>query len=378
MKAQEAAKLLMAALTLVTILTSGWLLNGPPGALVSLTTFLITIYATSGFIFHVHDMPRRRDAFQAMFTFIFGLHYPVVEVAEGRVTEKSRGTPGAKLGGPGIVKVAEDSAAVLVRGRESRVIGPGTHTARRGERVKEAVDLRPQMRSGTVKAMTKDGFEVEVDFFVGFQIDPGRRAPTPEEPYPFAEQAVRWAVYHSKMVGKDGAQFWHEQVPDLVFGNVREMIATRYLEELFEPEKPGSDPRSKLKEWLRDKTQPLARSCGAQVNWVSFTTPKIPDEAARKYVEYYGAKLQKKIKETEAQAQQKAFETLVQAFDKLSPDDKVDQLVRVRFIEALEAIARDKTSTLVLPYDAIEVLRPSLSGRSDTRSLAAPSAEGQS
>jgi hypothetical protein len=41
-------------------------------------------------------------------------------------------------------------------------------------------------------------------------------------------------------------------------------------------------------------------------------------------------------------------------------------MLRVRFIEALEAIARDKTSTLVLPYDAIESLRPPLPGEDDT------------
>jgi regulator of protease activity HflC (stomatin/prohibitin superfamily) len=367
MKAKEVEGLSKLALVLMLVLSSGWFFDGLFGALTSLLIFLLTVYLASGFIFHVHDMPRRRDAVQAMFTYIFGLHFPIIEVAEGRVSEKSRGTPGAKLGGPGIIKVAEDTAAVLVRGKEAQVISRSTYVARKGEKVKDAVDLRPQTRNGSVKAMTRDGFEVEVDFAVGFQIATGRREPTAEEPYPFAEQAVLRAVYRSKQVGEDGAQTWHERIPGFVYGNVQEMIATHKLDDLFGPDDSKNSPRSDLMDELKRETQKLADNIGVQISWVGFGTPRIPDEATRRYIELYGARIQ-----------QHTLRTLVQVFNKLPADAKVDQLVRVRFIEALEAIARDKTSTLVLPYDAIEALRPSLSGRGDTRSLAAPSAEGQS
>jgi hypothetical protein len=266
--------------------------------LVLVLVFLSTVFAASHFIYAVHDMPNRWDAFQAMFTYLFGLHYPVVEVAGGQKTEKSRGTPGAKLGGPGIIKVAEDSAAVLVRGKAIKVIGPGTHVAKRGEKIKEAVDLRPQTRTGTVKAMTKDGFEIEIDFIVGFQIDSGGRQSTEEQPYPFSEQAILRAVYQSKQVGKDGAQTWHERVPGAVMGNVREMIASHYLEDFFEPDNPGSNPRTELKQWLVETSKGTAVNVGARLNWVSFSTPKIPDEATKHFLE----RLQTRTQMTVAQA----------------------------------------------------------------------------
>jgi regulator of protease activity HflC (stomatin/prohibitin superfamily) len=358
--------LLKMALVLMLILISGWYLSGLLGALASLLIFLLTVFAASYFICAAYDVPDRRDGFEFMLTFIFGLNYPAIAISEGRVSEKSRGTPGAKLGGPGLIKVAQDSAAVVVRGKTSKVIGPGTYIAQRGETVKEAVDLRPQSRTGEVTAMTKDGFEVTIGFAVGFQIETGGRAPTLEEPYPFSSAAVQQAVYSSKQVGKEGAQTWHERVPGFVFGPLQELIATHRLDDLFEPDNPSSDPRTRFRADLKSAAAAPARQIGVRINWVGFGTPRIPDEATRKYAEYYGAKLQKKIKEVEAEAQERAFRILDAVLQSMRTSDTADQMLRVRFIEALEAIARDKTSTLVLPYDAIESLRPPLPGEDDT------------
>jgi regulator of protease activity HflC (stomatin/prohibitin superfamily) len=366
--------LLKMALVLILLLVSGWYFSGLFGALASLFIFLLTVLAASYFICAAYDVPDRRDGFQFMLTFIFGLNYPAIVISEGHISEKSRGTPGAKIGGPGLIKVDQDSAAVVVRGKTSKVIGPGAYVTRRGEKVKEAVDLRPQIRMGDVTAMTKDGFEVTVDYAVGFQIHTGGREPTPDEPFPFAEEAVRRAVYRSKQVGKEGAQTWHERIPGFVFGPLREIIATHRLDDLFEPDNPADDPRARFRADLQRKTEPPAHAIGVRINWVSFGTPRIPDEAIHKYVEHYVSKLQSQIRATEANAQKTALETLVEALRTLAPpDERLAHLVRIRFIEALETITKDKnSSTILLPYEALEALRAAAGGRPGERPAELP------
>jgi regulator of protease activity HflC (stomatin/prohibitin superfamily) len=298
-------------MVLLLITTGGWFLHRALGGLFAALVFLGTIYWASQYLFVMYGLDSRLDAFGALLTFMFGVNLPHMIIAEGRILQKSNGTM-SKLGGPGVLIVKNDSAVVTETGGRARVLRPGVHLiTNRFEVVKEVVDLRPQVRVGTVKAMTKDGFEVTIDFFAGFQIDPGGRKPTGEEPYPFSEQAMLRAVYRSKQVDATGAQTWHERVPGAIAGNVREMIATHYLEDFFKPDDPESDPRTHLKEWLFAKSKGLVGNVGAQLNWVSFSTPAIPNAAAHQFLERWQTKLQGEVTISRADANAKAsIETL--------------------------------------------------------------------
>jgi regulator of protease activity HflC (stomatin/prohibitin superfamily) len=290
-------------LAVVWIMFSGWYLSSLLGVIVSLLIFVLPILGASYVVRTMYEVPKLSDAFSYALKLIFAYPFPGVKVSEGKASQVSGGTVGLKIGGPGLLKVGPDSAVVLKKGKELKVVGVGTHFLKLGEKVGEAVDLRPQTKEGTVKAMTKDGFEVEIDFSVGFQIDTGGRTSTVAEPYPYSEPAVLKAVFLSKQVGADGAKNWHERIPGAVFGNVREMIATHRLEDLFEPDKPGADPRTGLKKELFNASKGAAAGVGAQLNWVSFTTPKIPDDATRQYVERWQARLQQEVSISEANVQ---------------------------------------------------------------------------
>jgi hypothetical protein len=222
------------------------------GSVTNLLVFAFTVWGASSFVRHAYDLDSVWAALWPTLSLIFNSPFSIITVEDGHVTNKSRLTPGYKIGGPGLVKVAADSAVVLRRGTKSRIIKQGPNNFLKiGEKIQEVVDLRPQTKSDTVKAMTKDGFEVEITFFVGFQIKPGDRIQSDEEPYPISEPAVWDAVYASKQVSPQGAAvFWRERVPGLVSGQVREMIATHYLEDFFKPEDPDAKPRKELRESL--------------------------------------------------------------------------------------------------------------------------------
>jgi regulator of protease activity HflC (stomatin/prohibitin superfamily) len=334
-------------LILIFVFAGGWLLRGLLGGLFSALVFFGTIYLASQYLSTMFELESRSDAFSAVLAFLFKINLPHIIVGEGRIIKQSSVSL-SKLGGPGILVVKNDSVALTELGSNHWVRGPGAHIIKkRQEAIKEIVDLRPQVREGTVRAMTKDGFEIEVDFFVGFQIDPYISEPRTEGTYPYCDEAVRRAVYDSKQIGKDGAQYWNERIPGIVFANVREMIASHHLNDFLAPENPNQKPREHLKAQLKQATVGPARAYGAKINWVNFSTPKIPDDTTRKFIERFAAELQSKIKETEARAQRQAIEIIIEALDHLDEETQIDQVMRLRFIEAFERMSKDPSTKLV-------------------------------
>jgi len=267
---------------LIFLFAVGWFFDRALGGLLNVLILTGMLFWAAQYLFALYDLDSRLDAFGELLTFMFKVNLPHVIVGEGHVLKKSGGTRSG-LGGPGLIVVKNDSAVVIEVGNMPKVLGPGAHLVTKGsETIKEVVDLRPQTRAGSVEAMTKDGVNIELPFSLGFQIGTGGRQPSDEEPYPFSEQSVIRAVYRSKLVGATGAEPWHERIPGIVLGNIQEMIATHYLEDLFEPDRPGSNPRPELREWLMDASRNAAETIGAQLNWIGFATPKIPDETTRK------------------------------------------------------------------------------------------------
>jgi regulator of protease activity HflC (stomatin/prohibitin superfamily) len=194
--------------------------------------------------------------------------YPSITVRHGRIDEKHEDTPLARFGGPGNVTIFNDSAVFLERfGRFTRVAGPGKIFLRRFERIHEALDLRPQERSSTAKAMTKDGIPVQAEVQVRFQLARPQLPPTPEVPYPVHKRALIQAGHcHQHIVKDDGTETinnWAGRVG--VGGKVRTSVAGYRLDELSEPYEPGLDPRRQIAEKLQEDANKSARDVGAEV-----------------------------------------------------------------------------------------------------------------
>jgi hypothetical protein len=198
--------------------------------------------------------------------------YPSLTVQQGKVDEKHKDTELARLGGPGNVKIFNDSAVFLERfGRFTRVAGPGKVFLQRFERIHEVLDLRPQERSSTATAETKDGIPVEAEVQVRFQLarpPTSLVAPTPDVPHPVYEWAlIRAGQCHRRVVNLDNGSEkiprWADRVG--VGGTLRGLVAGYRLDELLEPYEPGRDPRREISEQLLHKGNDSARGVGAQV-----------------------------------------------------------------------------------------------------------------
>ncbi|MFN2110923.1 MAG: hypothetical protein ACK2UI_14810, partial [Anaerolineae bacterium] len=97
--------------------------------------------------------------------------------------------------GPGIVLANCDHLAVISDGLKFTVCPPGLSFTKKFEQLYADVDLRPQLRTTTVNAETKDGIGVSIFTFIPNRVWANGRKPELGSSYPFDEEAVIKAVY---------------------------------------------------------------------------------------------------------------------------------------------------------------------------------------
>jgi regulator of protease activity HflC (stomatin/prohibitin superfamily) len=83
---------------------------------------------------------------------------------------------------------------------------------------------------------TRDGIPLTIYVKVSFRIDSGRRTPTPDDMFPFSEPAVLNAVYL--------VPDWKAYTVETALALLRDMICTRYLDDVYAPLKRGPRKRA--------------------------------------------------------------------------------------------------------------------------------------
>jgi hypothetical protein len=269
-------------LILAALVILGMYLHGLLGALALVLVFFGALFVASQYLIPLHGMVGRSTAFYSLLTFLFRLRLPHVIVEEGRI--KSNPTdPMILAGGPGILEVGKDSAAVTESTIGPEVYGPGKYAiADRKEKLKQAIDLRPQSRTDQTDAMTSDGVKIRLPFKVDFQIDGRGHTPSPSQPFPFDRAAVLQATYDSTQIAPQGPQTWHERVPAIVSGALQDYIATQRLIDLITPTAAVPNPRQHLGRQALNGSRAPASRIGARLISVSVEPFTIPDENVRR------------------------------------------------------------------------------------------------
>lgn len=134
---------------------------------------------------------------------------------------------------------AHEAAVVAAGNAFSRVVGPGMVILREGETIAQVFDLRPQSRSESVHATTRDGIVIEATVTVNFQVrQSGDDSYSPESvepgavPYPYVPNALLQLAYSTGAV--DGKKSdWAEQVAPqaaaLLISQISEFTLDRLL-----------------------------------------------------------------------------------------------------------------------------------------------------
>ncbi len=302
-----------------------------------------------------------------------------------------------KVGGPGFISIAHDSAVVTAQaGRMGRVLGPGFYKLKPFERVWDVVDLRPQKRTVRVEATTREGVPVYCDAQIRFHIDGGDQTPSVERPYPFLEDAVfRAATRQRRRAGKV-IQRWESRVADgILDGEVRDRLERLWLDEIVLPDdQQKSSMLRALEASIEEAVREAARGLGVVVDSVQLS-PIMPLEAEvfKQWLDSWRAIWQQETSRELAQGEAQALFTverarllaqtdfLVKMGEALKPYRDVEvppELVTLKFLEVIRSLSESDPSVRSLMFNEVESLRrlvkslqPELEDRTPPQSTAA-------
>jgi regulator of protease activity HflC (stomatin/prohibitin superfamily) len=309
-----------------------------------------------------------------------------------------------RFGGPATLIVQEGHAVILEKsGALSRIVGRGTRRLLKFERVGAVVELTPKSQAlEEANVVARDGVCLDtVQALVFYRVVPG----DPHRPgfqengkYPFNDDVVYrfWTT--------TGEQTWQGAVRSISKAALRDVIARVTLDQIF------TDPDTFRKRMKGDKemgpaaaafsgelcdyinkiTEPLL---GVRITAADIGDIRLPTEAKQRLVDKWmaTAELQAAIirgqaeavalttqEKARAKAQSRMIKQISQAIkdacaegaqgkdETVGLDQVIEQVVRLRMIEALEKMAAERSPGIFMPNELLAWLGP---GRATKREV---------
>lgn len=272
----------------------------------------------SQFVLPVQTMSERRRVLDHFISYASGMHGPIVYVKDGeRVGTQAE----LQMMGPGVALLDSASAVVLERSYQPflffgpvpssnsqplvRAAGPGVVFVGFGERIVASLDLRPQTRSTTVQAHTRDGIEVTASVSVTFGLlpPPGYTEAEPraelernKPAFPFNPDSAFRATYGGGAItAGQGLVAWTQLPLDVAVEQFRNRLAEATLDGLFKPndrkDYPFAEFQAKVAEAV--KAQPILRERGIVVHKVGVGVPQMPRAVMNQRIRAWQARWKK-------------------------------------------------------------------------------------
>jgi len=219
-----------------------------------------------------------RSGWHYLLASLFSFDYPILVIADGKPQVDSLGEPNLiqSVGGPGYLHIHPGNV-VLIEGLDNRirVLGAGRHFITYLERVKEVLSLEERYAQvEKIAATSRDGLEVVArDIRYRYRLDSGKPGDsglgrTPENPYPYTEQAVIQAVYN-RTLDATGLGEWHTGVNTVVESLIADYIRQNLVDHLTAPIIESEDPRGRiLKQFFSDTGRTRFREKGVELLWI--------------------------------------------------------------------------------------------------------------
>jgi hypothetical protein len=218
----------------------------------------------------------------------FALFYRRIRIQDGAIDPEHQNSPIVQIGGPGIVDVHLENAALFEKVDGSpRVVKP---TITRPivldgfERLRQVVDLRDQVVELTVTGRTQDGIPITAkDVRLVFSIYRGEvkheSQSTFIQPYPFSEQAVLDLVY------KQESRPWVEGMRRMIRSELRQFISQHSLSEFLTTSNieitTSLVPREEISDLFFDFASGFserAQERGIELQWIGVGTWVLPSQ----------------------------------------------------------------------------------------------------
>jgi hypothetical protein len=296
-------------------LPTGW------GFLLDLGGFFLALLGglalISQFVLPVQTMSERRRVLDHFLSYASGLHGPIIYVKDGELVGAQAEL---RMMGPGVALLDAASAIVLERSYQPfwffggvpsvsqqplvRAAGPGVVFIGFGERIVAALDLRPQTRSTTVQAHTRDGIEVTASVSVTFGLipPPGYAASESKAEqernkpaFPFNPDSAFRAIYGGAVTAGKEALAWTQLPLDVAVEQFRNRLTEATLDGLFKPNDKRDYPFAAFRISVEEaaKAQPVLRERGIVIHKVTVGVPQMPRAVMNQRIRAWQARWKK-------------------------------------------------------------------------------------
>ena len=289
----------------LAVLTAGWVMGNWFGMLFFSLPILAVYYNTLYYLAHAivpasdpENKEEQKQRFRVFLWYTWGLQHPLQVVSSddrsGRTVEtRISGNVFSNTGKPGIIWLKSHQAAALTAGVNfSRVEGPRVVFTRPYERLLEIVDLRTQIRSREIDAISKDGVRFKANVLASFTLDRDDWMRTTHHNtenhkvvllktqaldsnldgrFPFASTRVRSALM---MRGKTSDEperqkviYWDERVLNQVEVIASRVLSDRRFDELWKPnrEEPDASALDEIAAKIKNQAYPDLLAQGVRI-----------------------------------------------------------------------------------------------------------------
>jgi hypothetical protein len=356
-----------------------------------LVMYLGGLIIISQFVLPVQTLGDRRRVLEHFLGYGFGSRGPIIFVKEGKLVARKEEL---RAGEAGVALLDSSSALVLERGHAPRgyplvrAVGPGVAFIQPGERIVAALDLRKQSRGGPVKALTKDGIEVNANVSVtfGISLDPPRpgqprSGAPPVEPemternrpaHLFDPERAFRAVY-GLALGEKQPVPWTDLPAAVAAEAFRNIMAEYMLDSLFQPTVaapnlyPYGDFQARVTQAVKEAL--VLRERGLIVFSVGVGVPRLPREVVNQRVRTWASRWQraafqrlatvdsqttKTLGHWRARAQEQIFKDLLAALTEDPTQSR--QALALLMARALQGAARDPATRKLLTPEQLSTL----------------------
>jgi hypothetical protein len=286
------------------------------------------------------DQKERKQRFVAFVSYVWGIQFPMV-VIDGHAWKKTEprisGDFTNDIPVSGLIWTKSHEVVATTKGTKfGRVAGPGLIFSGHMERVDQVFDLRRQIRSNEINAVTEDGISIKLIVFAGFRVDQEEwtreqyrelrnsnplfnKARIPINnggSFPFSPQRIQATLgtTSSKANVPDSTIYWDQWAMNVVEDQARKVIAQKKLDELWRPS-AGNDKKfdnalDVIAREIVSRAAPILRASGillfvARVANFSFPKEKEnqPDEITQQQIENWVSEWEDKRSKIMVEAQ---------------------------------------------------------------------------
>ncbi len=333
------------------------------------------LFLIAPYLLPLNDHGLRIKAFRSLVSFNIGTNFPYHVLEDRELPVRVPGNPyGRVFAGPGIVLTDPAHAPVLWDGLKFTGVGqPGLTFTKRFEIIYQTADLRPQLRSFFVDAITKDGIRVKVLTFIPFRLNWDGEEPKLGGSFPCDKKRIFTTMW-GQPVESGQKHAWDDIVIITATRILRQIIGQYRCDELCECFNPGKDPRGEIRKELTTRLKKELQEyeielVGGGISNLDPEPSNVIDQRIKAWQAEWERKIQTvagegkanaiwEVEKAHAQAQAAliaAIHNVVQKQPEVDPE-LLTKIAALRFIEALEDMACTPQVREALPESTAETM----------------------